>query len=677
MNLNIFRRAFSLTELMIVLVILAVLFSAMAPIFTKRQALSDENINSVWHYVNQNDGSGDIYYDGQVPSWTSTAIIGINPDSMDSSDYEPYAKMIIRAFQGADKTQAHIQFRYGANKGSYTGLFMATSSSPTPSRYSQMITMKTPRFGIGYANTVAGLGAYARQSGPYYSVAIGANSYAGVSDIPSNAGQHQAGYSVAVGVNSGQYLSMKSNYNTLIGSNVAKGVSGYNTMISNTTAIGSNVLGLESSTSINSVLVGADVASVGMDDIVYSNPSTENNVILGSVYYPKYTQRSTILGYHTLESGASLKNATAAGFGACNAVKNTHGISTCIGYGSAANSDINKVRESFDSDGEEHIYIGGQPAGFGGRAALEIHNFSDTNSKGNVGGNKSGVPTPAVKPLLGPTVVLNSNLAVRGNVYFSYVTDGELYASRFGLGAKNLSVKDKEQGRDDCCGTGLFRNRNKGWHRSKTCNWGEAIVDALADTFEAIVSVFDVIIDVCFRDEVTWWVDIWGEGAKRTKDPVSSVAIHTIESKPCTSYGSNYPNTKYCPQLEIFSDIRLKNVIAENRDALNVLMMIEPYHYTFKVDKKALPQVGVIAQDLQKYSPNSVIEGKDGYLSIRWDEMFFATINSVKDLNNQLNVSEFNMNNLDSDSKLVKTNQEQLQKRINSLNARLEKLEND
>ena len=54
------RKAFSLTELLIVLVILAVLFTAALPVVTKRKVTNYIN-DSVWNYVYADDQK-DAYY---------------------------------------------------------------------------------------------------------------------------------------------------------------------------------------------------------------------------------------------------------------------------------------------------------------------------------------------------------------------------------------------------------------------------------------------------------------------------------------------------------------------------------------------------------------------------------------------------------------------------------------
>lgn len=80
------------------------------------------------------------------------------------------------------------------------------------------------------------------------------------------------------------------------------------------------------------------------------------------------------------------------------------------------------------------------------------------------------------------------------------------------------------------------------------------------------------------------------------------------------------------------SDRRLKNVGGEFNEGLDKIKQLQSYNYTYKKDKKKLPHVGVIAQDLQKIFPHAVTKDNRGYLMIRQDDMFYAMINSIKQL---------------------------------------------
>ena len=61
-----------------------------------------------------------------------------------------------------------------------------------------------------------------------------------------------------------------------------------------------------------------------------------------------------------------------------------------------------------------------------------------------------------------------------------------------------------------------------------------------------------------------------------------------------------------------------------------------------------------MAQDLQKIFPDAVKKGVDGFLTIRMEDMFYAVINAIKELDRKYAAQE---------------------KRINELEARIQKLE--
>ncbi|MCM1004402.1 MAG: tail fiber domain-containing protein [Candidatus Gastranaerophilales bacterium] len=105
------------------------------------------------------------------------------------------------------------------------------------------------------------------------------------------------------------------------------------------------------------------------------------------------------------------------------------------------------------------------------------------------------------------------------------------------------------------------------------------------------------------------------------------------------------------------SDRRLKNVGKSFTSGLDKLKQLEVFNYTYKEDKDKTPHVGVMAQDLQKIFPDAVRKGEDGFLRIRMEDMFYAVINAVKELDSRVSLLE------------------QQQKRINELEKRIEALE--
>lgn len=133
---------------------------------------------------------------------------------------------------------------------------------------------------------------------------------------------------------------------------------------------------------------------------------------------------------------------------------------------------------------------------------------------------------------------------------------------------------------------------------------------------------------------------------------------------------------------KIISDRRLKNVGEKYTAGLDELKKLDFYHYTFKKDEAKTPMVGVMAQDLQKVFPDAVTKGEDGYLRIRLEDMFYAVINAVKELDSK--ISEI-VADITSIKTTIKSQQEtidslqkenaELKEEIKSIEKRIEKLE--
>ncbi len=124
-------------------------------------------------------------------------------------------------------------------------------------------------------------------------------------------------------------------------------------------------------------------------------------------------------------------------------------------------------------------------------------------------------------------------------------------------------------------------------------------------------------------------------------------SVHYEEDNPVMSgsiiHGTIYGNivTANSPNFNIVidgkkkhltSDKRLKNILGENYDAMDKIRLLKVYDYTFKKEDLRTPHVGVMAQDLQKIFPNAVTKDENGYLQIRHEDMFYAMINALKEL---------------------------------------------
>ena len=681
MNLNKFWKAFSLTELLIVVVVITVLFSAMLPIMTKRRNGSTTGNEPVWQFVSGEQR--DAFFDRNVPKLSTTAYIGVDPANIPASESSPTTKYPSKVQIKANQKQHHIQFRYGTANGTLTGLFAMDNKGNTlgtgklsgdNGENSNSILAKETNTN----NTALGNGAFTHVKNSSGVTSIGANSTMGRS-ATATAGSE----TTAVGNGANQYG--KAYSSVLLGAVAGKTEDG---TIGNTVAVGVGSVGLPTASASKSVMAGGDTATLG----AYGT----GNVIMGSNYIgTSSSDYNTILGYNAYHAASSTANyMTAVGSDTCNSFLgcdsngNCPSKKTCIGYTSGAH-DRGTGSLGWNYDDLDHIFLGGEPKNYyvNGRAVLEVHNIPKSKM------DKSGYVHPGGSlPDIAPTVVMNSNLVVRGNVFWSS-TDGKLRSHIL----STAGVSGDETGADRCDRRCHSRTGRKYW-RGEEC--GSLIGDFLAWLGPAgsIIATMAVIAAGVAAGVMTAGMGVGvavggvalalaimseGDAGFRPKDPItrSMITFYTgqDETYACASATQNYPvKDKTCPNLNLgltSSDIRLKENISENKDAIEKLMFIMPYDYTFKADKNKRPQVGVIAQDLQTYFPNSIAKDKDGYLNIRLDEMFFASINTVKNLDKIVQNLEADVTVLENDTNKLSKEQKSIQKRIKELNNRAKKLE--
>lgn len=594
------KQAFSLTELLIVLVVIAILFAAMAPIVTKRRNGADIANESVWNYVNDDDQM-DAFYDPGMRTWTSTAVFGFTPSKLES----PYAKTIIKA----KPKQRMIQFRYGSGSGISTGsLFLDDKNNI----YLTSNNDKLVNADKSKSTTAVGLGALSNRSDVTYSVALGSDAFKGDKDtsstndtiinaIGSASSKNLKGVSTTTAIGA---LSNQSRINPVY-----------------TVAIGGQSLASFDYHPQKSVYVGYSTGAGGKNtsDVAY-------NTILGSSYPGgEGSNSNTILGYNSYTNGyEAAKHVTAVGAYTCNSIKGVKSDSanagrTCIGYGSGR--EYNNTPDAFTQDDYDRVFLGGTPlGGFNGRGVVEVHNINTsytalmTDEAGAHGATES---------LPSNSVVMNSNIVVRGGLY--------TYSPRKLVGHRPIGIDPAWTNTFVCNGDYyLSVSGKRGYHCNPGANFGTP--------GEKSESFFEA-------------------------------------GNTCGGLDKYPTGTSGCPNLKTTSDRRLKDNISENNSGLKEILALKPYEYIFKSDKKKTPQVGVIAQDLQKVFPNSVHQSEDGYLHIRWDEMFYAMINAIKTLDKKVVQIASDITGMESDVKQLKSSHSKIQKQIASLNERATKLE--
>ena len=143
-------------------------------------------------------------------------------------------------------------------------------------------------------------------------------------------------------------------------------------------------------------------------------------------------------------------------------------------------------------------------------------------------------------------------------------------------------------------------------------------------------------------------------------------------SSPCATNQLSY--SFGCSSINLSSDRRLKYIGSRFNGGLDEINKLQVYNYTYKKDPKKEPHTGVIAQQLQKVFPSAVSKDEDGYLRIRWDEMFYACINAIKTLNQR--VASLVKRTLTLENEITKLEKEnsKLKAEVENISSRVKKL---
>lgn len=592
--------AFTLAEVMIVLLVLTILFAAFAPFITKRQRNSASK-QEMWMWSSRNYLAGpmDTYYKPIAANYLGGIYIGTTPDSENDikSSYTPLSKLVIRSGYVADNLiQRQLQLRYGRatfdDPGQLAATFIADNTNllfganyPMLQRKENETTYPSGNVAFGFAS-LNGLKDY----NDVNSMAEN-NTAFGNDSLPNT---YSGKDNTALGSRAG-YANLAGSKNTFIGYNAgANAEASYNTLI-----------GYDSEAMAGSfnTLIGANTGFAGECPTCTGSRDFQYNVgigykALGQITTGKY---NVAIGSGALGAVTSGNANTAIGYNACFGIT-SQSYKTCIGAnsGPATNSPV-ATELAFDkNDPTVRTYIGSNPnlnnhnnpltdgtwksAGkYGGDAVLEIH-----NSDGYA--NNKLINDPVIKS--NATTIINGNLVVRGK---TYLTMGNILYP--------------------------FYYQNNIFGTNKDVN--------------------------CAPNQVTY--DFSNSGYCATLSPI------TTESS---------------------SDRRLKNILGRNYDGLEKVKQLKVYNYKFKDDKTKTPHVGVIAQDLQKVFPNSVFKGGDEFLKIRLDEMFYAVINSIKELNQKITSLLNKTTKIEKEITKAEKENEKLKSQVEKLSARVEKLKN-
>ncbi len=627
---------FSLMEMMVVLLIIAVVMAATAPMITRKMISATD---SPWVWVGN---SGSIGYNlGNAPV---TASIGTLASSTNSprlfvSSNTPNTNPQIRINSPVGSSPTSVDISY-LNKS----IFISNSSNSSATESVAIGQGST----LGAKSTLA-LGTYAQASGTG-SIAIGSGSAA------SSGGGSGGG----------------SNADPKGGSSDPKG---------NTVPINSTPASRTLASQANSIAIGFDSSAASQNAIAIGAKSAANGTLPMALGYNSQASGilSTALGHNTIANknysiaigsgntdantqpakatatyGIAIGvNSTASGAGgvtvgfnstASDADASAFGMkaratgdgSTAIGYASTASGNYSTaLGQGTEANGFYAIAIGGGNSTMHAKAngsciSIGAGASSTGGSSIAIGGATASSNTEALGQLslaigAGATSNATSAVAIGADAYAS-----GLLSLAIGGGLKQLYPNSEPRATSTAAmAIGASTNANEPYSMAigpgaSATNENSAAIGARAQTSYANQIVLG---------DANTTVYIPGNLVVAKK-----IAVADVYKKVSGRYYAVTPNYGGVSQQEswFYSDRRLKNIGDAYKAGLDELKKLNFYHYTFKSDESKTPRVGVIAQDLQKIFPDAVIKGEDGFLMIRWEDMFYAVINAVKELDQRL-----------------------------------------
>lgn len=582
MKLSNKKQAFTLAEIMIVLLILTILFAAFAPLITKRRVMSNRSKYAVWSYADLTN-TMNAYYDPGSANLTGELFFGATPTDKSSinTTFLPLSKVVIRSgpVTSNNKIQRQVQFRYGRDsvRGDFAGTWLLDGKN---------VLLGGKYDNMKYSNDATSIAKY--NLGMGFGSLNSINSGDTVLD-------NKAENNTALGFYSlGQVSRGKSNVGigALAGSRVTFGETntfvGYSAGYSATTSKENTAIGAKAGSSIttgnNNTFIGAFTGY---------NSSITGNANVGIGYRALASLNSgaynTAIGYNALGSLTTGSRNTAIGYNACSQVI-AGSNKTCIGYNSGPKSGSSGEKYlNARNDDAQRTYIGGTPYNYGGDAVLEIHNVGGTNGR-------LGQPKLSPSVVSNTTTVVNGNLIVRGRLFLT--TGSTLHAYHY---------------------------------------------------YEVSGSNTDHMLGV--------------------KSNGGVISENQTDYKNWNDAGGAVPDL-----TKEYSDRRLKNIKSKSSIGLAEINKLNVLNYIYKNDSTKRPQVGVIAQELKQIFPDSVTKDENGYLQIRWDEMFYAAINAIKELDKKIIAVSKKVTKVETQISKLEQENVSLKNQVEKLSARIEKL---
>ena len=563
--------AFTLAEMMVVMLIMSIILAAMAPIMTTRIKSGRTASSSPWQWANNGVGPNAYFATQALPK----AIIGQN-DALE----EDNGRLIINT----QNDYAHLLFKRNGN----TLARFSIGNSDQPS-----FALNTSG-SIGNGSVAFGSGALNNNTTGDYNTAIG---YQALINEPSHSNNTAIG-ALTMANNNGSE-------NTAVGSGALQGNNNVaNNTGSDNVAVGTNALNANKS--------GAYNVAIGVGAL-RANTTGEQNTAIGYWALSANTEgrQNTALGLYALKSltgkGDEVNDNTAIGYRALEASKS--GLNTAVGS--------HALYQNKSGDRNTAVGINSLNANKEGSNNVAVGMYALLYSNGD-GNTAIGTST------------LHDN---EGGGYNTAIGYGALYKA----GGDNNTALGYQACSNVTSGSNITCiGANSGPKDSSSAKSHVVYLGTEEDTVYIpgnLIVYGNVGLATKGHKVVNLRMGCDNGGDYATLESDTSRHVRFSDNNR-TGHG----NDVSFENALIYSDSRLKYVGSENKSGLDKIRQLKIFNYTFKKDEKKTPHVGVIAQDLQKVFPNAVTKGEDGFLRIRMEDMFYAVVNAVKELDAKINV---------------------------------------
>ena len=624
------KRGFSLMEMMVVMLIVAVIAAATAPMINKKM-IENASGDSPWIWTSATNNSIAFNIHGND---NSPATIGaVKPPSDVKTMFHIQTKTdeVPQITLGHKDSNSPLKIMYKGIGGDdhFLGI---SSKQPSPMSIAIGPDAESAKASIAIGDTAKTIG---RESvaigceGDYssqttaneYSVAIGSGATSGPNSVAIS----------AANPSSADYISTTATKNSIAIGNAAADENSVAVGYSTKSAKSSVVIGPNTkSYAENSIILNTNTKSLNLTE------TSKNSIIIGdNITYSNKAYTNVVIGTKlTLQNkngntNSDANNNVVIGF---NAISNGYG-NVIIGH----NANIKPAFTSANQYSEGSIAIG--------REAEVTHEMA--TAVGEKAKAKNDFST-AIGAQTGTTGKYSTAVG------FQSSASGE-YSAAFGFHAQALHKNSIAIGSGYNVKTTRENEIVLGDKDTTVYIPGNIVVghvSVLGVAPSGSASTFIEIPDGNGWNPVNFKADDGGGKNVKTLRKFCDFSTDDIHD---VNWGKHY---------DALSDRRLKDVGEVFQAGLEEVKKLEVFNYTFKKDPNKTPRVGVMAQDLEKIFPKAVTKGDDGFLRIRMEDMFYAVVNAVKELDNRLSLLEQKQKRID-----------ELEERLDKLEKKLEKLE--